>query len=158
MPSNLLSEFQRCFPALTEQLGPDAVDRLLKTSSVAEIPEGRRLLRDRMPVDSLYLVLDGELTVYIGEGREKIVLGHAGPGDWLGEVAILSGEMRASSTVTPDRPCRALRIHAKEFENFILHDEEIAFVLLDQLVDMLSRRLRESAASEQRLAQSVHPA
>src|SRR5262249_30261186 len=136
MPADLLSEFQRCFPALAEQLGPESVERLLKTSSVTEIAEGRRLLRDRMPADSLYLVLEGSLTVSIGEGREKIILGKAGPGDWLGEVAILSGEMRASSTVTPDTPCRAVRIHAQEFEKIILHDEEIAFVLLDQLIDM----------------------
>jgi len=158
MPSDLPSEFQRCFPQLATQLGPEGAQRLLEACSVAEIPGGRRLFRDRMPVDSLYFVLDGAMTVYIGEGRDKIVLNQVRPGDWLGEVAILSGEMRASSTVITDTPCRALRMRSQDFENMVLHDEDIAYVLLEQLVDMLSRRLRDSMLSEQRLAQATHPA
>src|SRR4051812_8765423 len=100
MPADAHSEFESRFPDLASQLGPEGQKRLLDACSVAEIPAGRRLFRDRMPVDSIYLVLDGDMTVSIGEGREKIVLAQVGPGDWLGEVAILSGEMRASSTVT----------------------------------------------------------
>ena len=66
--------------------------------------------------------------------------------------------MRASSTVITDTPCRALRMRSQDFENMVLHDEDIAYVLLEQLVDMLSRRLRDSMLSEQRLAQATNPA
>ena len=77
MPADPHSEFERRFPDLASQLGPEGLKRLLDGCSVAEIPPARRLFRDRMPVDSIYLVLDGTMTVSIGEGREKIVLQYA---------------------------------------------------------------------------------
>ena len=152
---SLIREFETKFPSLSPELGPENLRRLLDVCSVVEMAPGRKLFRDRMPVDSLYLVLDGEMTVSIGDGRQKIELGKVGAGDWLGEVAVLSGELRASSTVTTDTPCRALRIHSREFENFVLFDEDIAYPLLDQLVALLSKRVRESAASESNITQSA---
>lgn len=151
MTSELAAEFEQRFPQVAGELGPDNLGRLLEACAVVKLPPRRKLFRDRMPVDSLYLVLEGEMTASVEDGSQTLNLGRIKPGDWLGEVAVLSGEMFASSTVTTDTPCRALKIHARDFERLVLQDEEIAHVLLSQLLDLLAERMRESIASAARL-------
>ena len=153
MNENIAVEFQARFPAVAAELGPDNVARLLDACVVVDLPEGRQLFRDRMPVESLYLVLEGELVATVEDSSKNrksdtLKVGHIRPGDWLGEVAVLSGEMLASSTVTTLTHCRALKIHYQDFERLVLHDEEISHVLLGQLVDLLASRLRASTATE----------
>lgn len=151
MTSELAAEFEQRFPQVAGELGPDNLARLLDACSVVKWPPRRKLFRDRMPVDSLYLVLEGEMTASVEDGSQTLTLGRIKPGDWLGEVAVLSGEMVASSTVTTDTPCRALKIHARDFERLVIQDEEIAHVLLGQLVELLAERMRESIASAAQL-------
>ena len=64
----------------------------------------------------------------------------------------MSGEMLASSTVSTVTRCRALKMHARDFEDLVIHDEDISHVLLGQLVTLLAERLRESNASAVELA------
>lgn len=156
MNENIAAEFQRRFPTVANELGPENIARLLEACVVVDLPEGRQLFRDRMPVESLYLVLDGEMEATVEDGsktlKSKILkVGHIRPGDWLGEIAVLSGEMLASSTVTTLTHCRALKIRYQDFERLVLHDEEISHVLLGQLVDLLASRLRASNATEAEL-------
>lgn len=151
MENLIAAEFRDRLPALAAELGPENLDRLLAACAVVDLPPRRRLFRDRMPVDSLYLVLDGEMSASVEDGDRTLQLGTIRSGDWLGEVAVLSGEMLASSTVTTVTRCRALKIHAQDFERLVIQDEDISHVLLGQLVDLLATRLRESRASALRL-------
>jgi CRP-like cAMP-binding protein len=151
MNNNLATEFEQRFPMVVAELGPDNLARLLEVCTVVNLPPRRKLFRDRMPVDSLYLVLEGEMAVSLEDAGKTLELGKVKPGDWLGEVAVLSGEQLASSTVTTVTPCRALKIHAQDFERLVIHDEDIAYALLGHLVDLLAGRLRESIATAERL-------
>ena len=151
MNNDLATEFEQRFPAVAAELGPDNLARLLDACSLVSLPPRRKLFRDRMPVDSLYLVLEGEMMASLEDSGKTLELGRVKPGDWLGEVAVLSGEMLASSTITTVTPCRALKIHSQDFERLVIHDEDIAYALLGQLLDMLAERLRESIATAERL-------
>lgn len=153
MNQDIAAEFQRRFPAVSAELGPDNLARLLEACSVVDIAPNRKLFRDRMPVDSLYLVLEGQMVASVEDGSKTLEVGHIKPGDWLGEVAVLSGEMLASSTVTTTTRCRALKIHSRDFDDLVIHDEDISHVLLGQLIDLLAERLRESNASAAKLSQ-----
>ena len=152
MKQDISAEFQRRFPAVSAELGPENLARLLDACTVVDIAPRRKIFRDRMPVDSLYLVLEGEMLASVEDGSKTLEVGHIRPGDWLGEVAVLSGEMLASSTVTTTSRCRALKIHSRDFENFVIHDADISHVLLGQLVDLLAERLRESNATAAKLS------
>lgn len=147
MPDSLLAEFQHKFPALADELGPDNLERLLGVCSEMSLPAQRRLFRDRMPVDSVYLVLEGELVATVDNSGHTLEVGRIGPGAWLGEVAVLSGNMMASSNVSSVTPCRLLKLRAQDFENLALHDEEISHVLMGGLIDLLASRLRSSNAA-----------
>ncbi len=89
-------EFREKFPLWAAALGPDNVNSLLAATSKLELPANRVIIRDRMPVDSLYLILDGEVSITVEENGKSIRLGVIGPGQVLGEVSVLSGEQQAS--------------------------------------------------------------
>jgi CRP-like cAMP-binding protein len=131
-------EFEKQFAQWARALGPENVDKLLAVTTRLELPANRVIIRDRMPVDSLYLILDGE---------EAIKLGVIGPGQVLGEVSVLSGEQSASSTVTALTPVKMLRLRHQAFEDLIATNYVVASVLLQHFVDMLADRLRTSAKS-----------
>lgn len=143
----LIAEFQKRFPALAGELGPRNTETLVNATTALEFPAGRKVIRDRMPVDSLYIVLDGELTISVEENRKSIRLGEVGPGQLLGEVSVLSGELLASSTVESKTPVKLLRLRHEKFGELIATNYEIASALLKQLVGMLADRLRASARS-----------
>ena len=147
MDSKLTSEFSARFPALAEELGPANLETLLAATTSLELPAHRKVIRDRMPVDSLYLILDGKVSISVEANKRAIKLGESGPGEWLGEVSVLSGELLASSTVTTETPVRFLRLRHEKFEELIWKNAEVSSVMLRQLVLMLADRLRKSGAT-----------
>ncbi len=138
-------EFEKQFAQWARALGPENVDKLLAVTTRLELPANRVIIRDRMPVDSLYLILDGEVSISVEEKGKAIKLGVIGPGQVLGEVSVLSGEQSASSTVTALTPVKMLRLRHQAFED--LTNYVVASVLLQHFVDMLADRLRTSAKS-----------
>lgn len=143
----MISDFTRKFPEFSASLGESHVHTLLKATSTVELPAYRKLIRDRMPVDSIYLLMEGEVAVSVEEGGNQIPLGNIGPGQWLGEISVLSGEMLASSTVTTVTPVKLLRLKHQAFEDLLQRNEVLANALLEQLTGMLSERLRVSLSA-----------
>jgi len=146
---NLYEEFQTKFRDAADELGPDNVKRLLSVCSETTLPADRRLFRDRMPADSVYVVLEGELVATVDNSGHTVEVGRIHPGDWLGEVAVLSGNRIASSNVSSVTPCRLLKLRAQDFENLALHDEEISHVLVGRMIELMAARLRSSNAAAQ---------
>lgn len=144
---NLFDEFTSKFPEAANDLGPENVQRLLSVCMETQLPAGRRLFRDRMPAESVYVVLEGELVATVDNAGHTVEVGRIVPGDWLGEVAVLSGNRIASSNVSSVTPCRLLKLRAQDFENLALHDEEISHVLLGRMIDLMAARLRSSNAA-----------
>jgi CRP-like cAMP-binding protein len=145
-----MQQFAERFPRLAAELGPQNLATLTRAMTSLDLPAGRRVIRDRMPVDSLYFILDGEVSIQIEEGRRSILLGRLGPGEWLGEVSVLSGEMVASSTVRAETPVRLLRLRHQAFEELIRRNDAIVSAMLRELVSMLAARLRASNEASRR--------
>lgn len=145
--SGIREDFESKFPQWATALGAANVESLLAATSRLELPANRVIIRDRMPVDSLYLILDGEVSISVEENGKAVKLGVIGPGQVLGEVSVLSGEQQASSTVTARTPVRMLRLRHQAFEDLIAANYAIASVLLQHFVDMLADRLRASVKS-----------
>lgn len=73
------------------------------------------LIHEQTPADACYVLLSGEVKVYVG--RDQIAM--LGPGEVIGESA-LRGQLR-SATVTTTGPAEVLRIEAADLTN-LLHD------------------------------------
>lgn len=109
-------------------------------------------MRHRMPVDSIYFIVAGTVAVSVEDGLTSTLLGVLGPGQWLGEVSALSGELITSATIATQTPARFLRMRHQILEDLITTNQAVANVLLPHLVLMLSDRLRKSYQREADLA------
>jgi CRP-like cAMP-binding protein len=152
MQQNISEAFNAHFSALAQELGPVHSATFLQNLTLLELPAGRKLIRHRMPVDSTYFIVDGTVEVSVEDGNSSTSLGLLGPGQWLGEVSALSGELMASATVTTQTSASFLRMRHEVLENLITNHDTLANVLLPYLVLMLSDRLRKSYQQEAALA------
>lgn len=142
--TTLTAEFTASFPDIAQQLGATNLEILLDGASVQEIPADRIVIRDRMPVDFLYFILDGTLAVSVEVGKQSKRVGSIKPGEWMGELSVLSGELLASATVTTETPSKLLRVHHLTFEKLLTENEAVAQVLLQHFIHLMAKRLRAS--------------
>jgi CRP-like cAMP-binding protein len=70
--------------------------RIVKAGTEVSIPANWSLMWERTPADKAYIVLDGELSVR--KGKEEIA--RLGPGDIVGESAIVNHKLRNASVVS----------------------------------------------------------
>ena len=141
-----IAEFATTFPRLTEQLGADNLQILMRATTVIELAEGRKLIRDKMPTDAIYFLLNGSMNAFVEEGGVSVALGEVKPGQWLGEISILSGEFLASATVEANTSCKLIKMHHKAFEKLIAENHEIAKVLLENFIALMVARMRSTTA------------
>ena len=141
MSPEIAEEFTQKFHALASELDDDDLERFLRTASLIEVPAGRKLIKSRMPMDSVYLTLSGTLEVHseVGDGFGKI--SDVGPGEWLGEVAMFSGDARASASVSTVTPVRLFRLKHQALEDLVSGDGELSVLILRHLVLLMSARL-----------------
>ena len=131
---------------LASQMGREHALKLLNVAAIRELPVGTTLIKDSAPVDALYLIIDGEVTVSIESGGRVLSLGQLGGGSWIGEISLLCGHIPASSTVSTDSSVRILEIKHHIFTALLGDDPELANALLRVLVTGLAERIRASDA------------
>lgn len=90
--------------------------------------------------DSMYAVLEGSLKVAVisAEGSEQL-LAILGPGDVVGEMALLDGEPR-SATVQTIKKSRIARIDKREFDRFAQANPAV----YRHMLSLISKRLRQA--------------
>lgn len=91
--------------ATFDNFSNDELKRLARaahhTSTSAPLP----LIHEQTPSDACYIILSGEVGVYVGEDRIAVL----GPGEVIGESALHRGKLR-TATVTTIGPTEVLRI------------------------------------------------
>ncbi len=135
-------EFESRFPQIAQELGRANVEMLLDGASVQEVAAGRTLIRDRMPVDFIYFVLDGTLDVYIEDAGKSHRIAMIKPGEWMGEISVLSGELLASATIVTHTGCKLVKVHHITFGNLITENQTVAKVLLEHFIALMAQRFR----------------
>ena len=115
-----------------------AVGRLAADAEPVVLRGGEYLFRGGDPADRLYLVRTGRLRVLVdGEDGPKVVR-ELGPGDVLGELALLTGSPRSASARAV-RDSELLALDAARFDALIADDPEFARGLLRELAGQLQR-------------------
>lgn len=72
------------------------------------------LVYEKTPADACYILLSGEVGVYVGRDRVATL----GPGEVIGESALLRGQLR-SATVTTTGPAEVLRIEQDDLTRLL---------------------------------------
>jgi CRP/FNR family cyclic AMP-dependent transcriptional regulator len=99
-----------------------------------DLREGRILVREGRPGREFFILVDGNVRVSKG-GRK---LAELGPGDWFGEIALLTNTPR-TATVTATSPIRVLVVTDRAFRRVVELMPTIALKVLASLGDRLSR-------------------
>jgi CRP/FNR family transcriptional regulator, cyclic AMP receptor protein len=94
----------------------DDLKRLVRAAHRTSMSGPWPLIGEETPSDSCYILLSGEVAVYVGQDRVAVV----GPGEVIGESALRRGKLR-SATVTTTGKAEVLHI-ARDDLNRLLHE------------------------------------
>jgi signal transduction histidine kinase len=118
---------------LFEGLSEDDLDRLLAGADVRELGAGAVLMREGEPGDSLYVVLEGEVEVGQRHGFRDLVIATRGPGEFIGEMALLEGAARSATVRTLTRT-RVLTIDRASLATLLAGSATAAPMILSAIV------------------------
>ncbi|HEX5278729.1 MAG TPA: patatin-like phospholipase family protein [Micropepsaceae bacterium] len=130
---------------ILEQVGDQALRRLLASSEWFGLPGGTHLARDGDNDRAVFLVVTGSLGVFVESGNGgKRQVATIPAGETVGEMSLLTGESHSALLVAL-RDTELLRIGAKAFDGLITRHPRVMFNLLKIVV----RRLRETTRGAQ---------
>lgn len=144
----MLVELQTNLPEFARRVGDEGLASLVAVASTVRLEAGEKLLRSGQPTDSLYLVVSGNLAAQVQHGQELVKVGSIKPGDWIGEVSVLSGLMTASANVVAESPVTLLRLRHQAFFALTSQFNPLADSLVRMMVVTLAARVRGYAARE----------
>src|SRR5437588_1799540 len=135
--------------AQQRQLPDDLLRRLLPIGNRRRYGRREVLFHEADPADALHVVLRGRLAVRVTTSiGSSVMLDVVGPGDLLGELAVLGDDDHRSATVVTLEPAETLVVRGAVFEELRRADQR----LNEFAVAVLARRNRQLVA---RLAEVV---
>ena len=128
---------------LFDGLSLQALDWLARELRAEWIPTGSTLIAEGDIASHMFLVLSGEVEVLHKGGTDHDVrVALLGPGDWIGEMAILDVQPRSAS-VRALAPSEVIRLTAVDVKRLLYERDAGQYALLiTNIARELSRRLR----------------
>lgn len=102
-----------------------------------ELPKGTVLFREGEPGREMFVLQSGRVAISKKVRDVEKVLALLGPGEFFGEMAIISNKPRSASATIED-DARLLVIDPKTFEGMIRGNSEIAVRMIKKLADRLA--------------------
>lgn len=148
LAENSVVKLLRAVPLFAE-LDEGELERFSRVAVPRTFPEGTRVFHEGDRSDACYLVREGNFRVTREhpDGR-AITLATLGPGDLVGELAMLDGEVRSASVETLGGAGEMLALPGKDVRALLEKHPDITV----KMVSALTRRLR--AANERISRQS----
>jgi HEAT repeat protein len=119
---------------LFEALPPQELEPIAAVAQEEDFSEGELLAVRGEPGDTLYVIIDGQVQVVGADERELAV---RGPGDFIGEMAVISSKPRAASLLATS-DVRVLELHKPAFEAILRERPETALAVMRVLCDLLA--------------------
>jgi CRP/FNR family cyclic AMP-dependent transcriptional regulator len=133
---------------LLAELDADALAALVAQASVRSYRASTVIMEKGDEASALYVVLSGRVRVFSADDKGKeYVLNELGPGDYLGELALIDDCARTASVLTLV-PSRFLVIPKASFQAFLTSHPSVAVHLLKAL----AARVRKLTEEVERLA------
>ncbi len=119
-------------------LDPEALDQLCRYAKHSTLKRGATIYAKGDPGDSLFAVISGtvKISVSSADGRSAI-LNLIGPGEIVGEVAVLDGQARTADC-TANTNCEIFIINRREFLPFVRSQPALAM----KFIELLCTRVR----------------
>lgn len=131
MPLSTLEKvfFLKSVPLFAHIPGEEIVE-LVPIIREVDVPAGEVFIRKGDEGDCLYILVEGEVTVDLGPGRERVMRS----GDVIGELAVLTEQPRTADC-TASRDVVLLRIDKGEFWELMNRQPRITIEIMRVLVD-----------------------
>jgi CRP/FNR family cyclic AMP-dependent transcriptional regulator len=124
---------------LLSELGARDLEEVGKLVDEVDLPAGHVVMREGATGREFFVIIEGDVRV----DRGGATLRHLGPGDFLGEIALLSEGPR-TATATTETPARMLVLGHREFHSLMDRFPSIRLCVLNSLAARL-RRLEPEA-------------
>jgi CRP-like cAMP-binding protein len=119
--------------SLFADLKPAQLEAVAHRFEEEVFPEGERVLRKDLKGSALFVILEGEAVVRVGE----MEVARFSTGDFFGEISLLNDEPPSADVVALTM-LRCLVIPAPEFEPFLLEHPKVLY----RMLQVEARRLR----------------
>ena len=116
-------------------LPPQELEPIAAVAEEEDFSEGELLAVRGEPGDTLYVIVDGQVQV-LGAGEQELAV--RGPGDTIGEMAVISSKPRAASLLAMS-DVRVLELRKPAFEAILRERPETALAMMRILCDLLAR-------------------
>ena len=111
--------------------------RIAEATKELEVPAGHVLVQPGTKGTGMFFICDG--TVVVETKRDQIELG---PGEFFGELALMSADATRTARVRAKTPARCLALDREGFRELVTANPEVAASLLEAALN----RLAENAA------------
>jgi len=141
---------ERAFSILREShllrgLERHQLEGISEKGAVTMLAPGERIAEDGQPIVDLFVVLTGEVEVFLPETVSRfsrVHLATVGPGKCIGEYSFVDGKA-ASATVAATRVTDVFCISQKDFRTLLEEDPALARIVTANLLGILIARLRD---------------
>jgi NTE family protein len=117
-------------------LSKASLERIARVVSEVEVPEGRVLIEPGAKGSGMFLIREGRVVVQLRGRRPR----ELGPGDVVGELALLRPNGARSARVQAKTSVRCFAIDRQSFRKLLTDEPKLALALLEVVVDRLSDR------------------
>jgi len=107
-------------------IGASLIAEVARLLRPRDFPEGAVIMRRGQAGDCMYFIIDGEVEIRL-QSREA----YLGPGQFFGEVALLTGAPR-NATVVAAQPCTLLSLDIVDFHELLGRHPELARVIHEE--------------------------
>lgn len=136
-----------------------ALNMLRRVAERVSYPARTVLCREGEPADTFYLITSGRVAITrdIAGTDEHFVMGYLGPGQYFGEMAVITEEPR-DATVTTVTDVEALEISKEHFERIFKASPAMARSVLDALIGVVREMDRRAIEDLERRVQEISQA
>jgi CRP-like cAMP-binding protein/small-conductance mechanosensitive channel len=125
----------------------DELNQLAERLQPAPYLAGDTLVRQGAEAVRLYIIVEGRADVYVqGDAGERAKVAELGPGDFFGEMALMTGEPR-TATVTAKTPMLVYRLDKDSFRDLIVSRPDVA----EEISTILAKRRAQLDATRENL-------
>ena len=115
------------------------LSQLAQRAKVRSYAAGEAIIHQDAPAAALYVILSGHADVELEHGETPGLLGHLGPGDFFGELALIEEHAR-TATVRATEPVDCALFVAWEFTALLKEYPQIAVPIMYELIKRIHRR------------------
>lgn len=120
-------------------LGKESIDFIVERLKFKTFQGGDEIIKTGDVGEEMFIIISGKTDVLIGEPGKEQVVATLGPGDYFGEMALLTDEPR-SATIKAVEPCETFVLFKNEFDVILERYPSIAL----SMTKIVSKRLRDT--------------